>query len=1420
VGGALMARRTLEVRLVGDEKSLLRSFNRGGAAVNRFGDQTTRLHARVTKSFGGMAVSMAKFGAASAGIAGAGIAIGKVASTTIEFDKAMRNVNSIAQLSEKRFGSLEKQVRSLAGKTAQAPKTLAEGLYDLVSSGFNSSQSMRILASSAKAATAGLTTTEISTHAVAAVLNAYHKPASAAAKVSDQLFQTVNLGVISFEQLASTLGDVLPFASSLGIGLDQVGASISTMTKAGIGPEETMTRIKNVMVALLKPSKPLSAAYKDIGVTSGEALIKQKGFQGALETLIGTTDGSKQSVAELFPNIRALGGALALTGANAKGAERDLAGFKDVSGATDRALSQQKKSISHSWQEIKSKIDAASIAVGSVLIPAVSKGLGGLEKLGGKASGAVQGVVDKFNDLRKGTSAKDAGLSKHFEGMTALAAPKGKGTFSAIGTMISDSIKGINWQSIGDTMGAGLSTAFSASGKLPALIAQGLGAAFSQVNGEQVLGKLVDVLGDAVDALFLPSFWIKHFKGIFATVTIIIPVAKIFKIPGASFLYNLLSRPLFALVKALGTGVVRLFGKVGAEAVLGFVTRIESVFPRVGGAIAALESITVARIKSLPGALSKIAGRAGAGVVSRIAGAAGAAGDAAGRVVVFLLRPFANVAGRVGARMASVGRAIVAPLHALGARMLELGVNLVKSLASGVLRGAQAAVDAVGSVGKSVVSKAKSVFKIGSPSKEFQQIGEWISQGLADGIASGKSMVDAAVKAGLLYPMDAAIAALNAQKDKLQASFDAWDSRRQRADLVAGITSARTSGSSSSSPRSSGGGATGTGVIGGGKFLQGLGLQVGESKYFGGVTTNRHAHYPNDHYSGNSIDVNAAGGGAAELSKLKAALAKLRKAFGDQIQMMMIEDAGAANQHLHVTFKSAGKGAVGGTRAVASQVRAALGKGKASGGGHPIDVATDAARRAGFRGEDLVKIVAIAARESSYNPKSTNLKYPDHSIGLWQINQLAHKGKFGSDKQLEDPYTNAKAAYALFKNRGNFQDWKGPNGDPLWNVSKAQLAAARKAVLASRGGAGVSGVKGGDGGSIADAIKGLKDFDRESARAKKLAAIDVKIKGLEALKAYKDALKDIGGSLKDLAAQGASTWRSLQEKAIDTTAEIAHASVANGPNSAELGKLLGQDKIDDYTKGLADAKQGVTDAQFLVDHSGGQTHVDALKSLKEATDALDRFNRTHREQELQDWIDNENSKVDASASAQKDSLDQQELDYRDSLQRQFDTLKGALEGRKISYKDFVTQVNAIMAPLGGEFQGSPDQEAAVNATAPVKAKPKKGFSFVQDDGPRKGQSYNVISKNGKTYRVYESGDVVARALGGPVTGDKPYVVGERGPELFVPRQSGTIVPNDKMRGSARGDVTLYLTQHGDVRVGKTNDARIIANRIAFRLAHG
>jgi hypothetical protein len=52
-----------------------------------------------------------------------------------------------------------------------------------------------------------------------------------------------------------------------------------------------------------------------------------------------------------------------------------------------------------------------------------------------------------------------------------------------------------------------------------------------------------------------------------------------------------------------------------------------------------------------------------------------------------------------------------------------------------------------------------------------------------------------------------------------------------------------------------------------------------------------------------------------------------------------------------------------------------------------------------------------------------------------------------------------------------------------------------------------------------------------------------------------------------------------------------------------------------------------------------------------------------------------------------------------------------------------------------------------------------------------------------------------RAMGGSVSANTAYVVGERGPELFVPQGSGSIVPNNRMGG---GGTTINLTVNGAI----------------------
>lgn len=68
-----------------------------------------------------------------------------------------------------------------------------------------------------------------------------------------------------------------------------------------------------------------------------------------------------------------------------------------------------------------------------------------------------------------------------------------------------------------------------------------------------------------------------------------------------------------------------------------------------------------------------------------------------------------------------------------------------------------------------------------------------------------------------------------------------------------------------------------------------------------------------------------------------------------------------------------------------------------------------------------------------------------------------------------------------------------------------------------------------------------------------------------------------------------------------------------------------------------------------------------------------------------------------------------------------------------------------------------------------------------------------------------SSPVPARAIGGPVSAGAPYLVGENGPELFVPNSSGQVQPNGRMGGSG---VTVNQTLNISTGVAQTVRAEV------------
>ena len=71
-----------------------------------------------------------------------------------------------------------------------------------------------------------------------------------------------------------------------------------------------------------------------------------------------------------------------------------------------------------------------------------------------------------------------------------------------------------------------------------------------------------------------------------------------------------------------------------------------------------------------------------------------------------------------------------------------------------------------------------------------------------------------------------------------------------------------------------------------------------------------------------------------------------------------------------------------------------------------------------------------------------------------------------------------------------------------------------------------------------------------------------------------------------------------------------------------------------------------------------------------------------------------------------------------------------------------------------------------------------------------------------------------RAAGGPVTAGQPYIVGEQGPEVFLPTSSGTIVPNNKL-GSSGGSAGATNVTYNIQAVDASSFRSLVARDPSF-----
>ena len=123
------------------------------------------------------------------------------------------------------------------------------------------------------------------------------------------------------------------------------------------------------------------------------------------------------------------------------------------------------------------------------------------------------------------------------------------------------------------------------------------------------------------------------------------------------------------------------------------------------------------------------------------------------------------------------GKAITAMISTIqnavsgfGSLLLSAGENIITGLVHGIESMAQAPLHAIEGIGKGVISAAKKILKIFSPSQEFHDLGVQITAGWANGIAAGTPAVISQVKSAANMVLSKAKSALSSL-ESAQASL-------------------------------------------------------------------------------------------------------------------------------------------------------------------------------------------------------------------------------------------------------------------------------------------------------------------------------------------------------------------------------------------------------------------------------------------------------------------------------------------------------------------------------------------------------------------------------------------------------------------------------------------------------------------------
>lgn len=370
-GGAVIG--NLVVSIVADTTGLKAGFDDAKQSAKGFTDAI--LSGKGLKNALGAISPAAVAGVAVAGIAAVGAVMVDSTAKAVKFQEGMANVMTLlpgaGQEIEDELTSVIRDLQTELGITSE--KSLP-AMYQAISAGVPQNNVGEFLETAAKAAVGGSIDLELAVDGLTSVVNAYGSDVIDAATASDVLFTTVRLGKTDMQELSSSLSQVTPLAAAAGVGIDQVGAAIATLTAGGTQTSVATTQLRQMFSELGKDTTVVAQAFKTVSGQSFPEFIKSgKTVEDALSLLNDYADEAGTTINNLFGSVEAGSAALVLTGSGADMFSSSLEQMAESAGATEDAFQTMDNTVSRRMEKIGVKIDSFMERIGEKILPVVEE---------------------------------------------------------------------------------------------------------------------------------------------------------------------------------------------------------------------------------------------------------------------------------------------------------------------------------------------------------------------------------------------------------------------------------------------------------------------------------------------------------------------------------------------------------------------------------------------------------------------------------------------------------------------------------------------------------------------------------------------------------------------------------------------------------------------------------------------------------------------------------------------------------------------------------------------------------------------------------------------------------------------------------------------------------------------------------------